>query len=482
MKHNTKTIVLSAVAVIIIGVVITGCLSLFRQPRPNVLLIVLDTARADHLSCYGYSRKTSPYIDTLGAEGIVYEFAYAPACWTLPSHASLFTGLEPLEAGATSETLHLPESNKTIAEMLSKAGYDTAAFVCNTWVSKERGFGQGFHEYYEMWRSTQTQGKVVHVSDVEAVTTEKVVTWLKEHTVKKDPFFLFINLNCVHLPYQPPEPHLSAFLSSDYADAESERISSIMSMWKHLAGELQLTERDYSIMRDLYDGEIAFADQCVKQITETLRSIKMLDNTIVIVTSDHGENLGEHDRIDHALSMYETTLHVPLIIRYPKRFEAGTRSKELISLVDIAPTLIDLCDVTSEQNNIINNQRSLAGNDFVNRPFVGAANERPMMGISIMKKNFPDFDTSIIDHRLGAIRTKNHKLLNNIGGTVELYDMIADPHEINDLSHTKVDIRNKLHHILNSWRNGLISGGQDQILQSQDEESLEILRSLGYVE
>ena len=482
MKYNTKKIVTLIIIVIVAGLTISACLLIFSRTRPNVLLIVLDTTRADHMSCLGYHRNTSPYIDALGAEGTVYEFAYAPACWTLPSHASLLTGLEPIEAGATSETLHLPESNETIAEILSKAGYDTAAFVCNSWVSKERGFGQGFDEYHEMWRDAHKKEAANHASNIDSITTKKVINWLKEYSNKRNPFFAFINLNCVHLPYRPPEPYLSDFLSSDYTETEVDRISNIMSMWKHLGGELVLTERDYAIMRDLYDGEIAFADYCAQQITEQLRTLKMLDDTIVIITSDHGENLGEHGRIDHTLSMYETTLHIPLIIRYPKRFEAGTRFKKLVSLVDIAPTLMDLCDVTLDQNNIIDKYGSLAGNDFLNRPFVGATNERPLMGISIMKKNYPDFDISTIDCRLGAIRTKDYKLLNNIGGTLELYDMEADPHEINDLSNSKVDIRNKLHHVLNSWRNGLISGSQDQILQSQDQESLEMLRSLGYVE
>jgi arylsulfatase A-like enzyme len=207
----------------------------------------------------------------------------------------------------------------------------------------------------------------------------------------------------------------------------------------------------------------------------------MLDETIVIVTSDHGESLGEHGRIDHTLNMYETTLHIPLVIRYPAAFEPGDRVQKLVSLVDIAPTLIDLCDI-KHQLDTKEEERSLSRPTFVDRSFVIATNERPLTGIKIMKKNYPDFDVSTIDYRLGAIRTKDYKLMNNIGGTIELYDMNEDPAEINDLGHAKVDIRDKLLHILTSWRKNMMSESQKQLHESQDQESLELLRSLGYVE
>lgn len=482
MKQSTKKVIIPIIAVLLLIAAMGGAyLLLFRQSQPNVVLIVLDTARADHFSHLGYPRNTSPYIDSLGTEGAVFEHAYAPACWTLPSHASLFTGLEPLEAGATSERLFLSESNITIAEILSEAGYDTAAFVCNSWVSKERGFAQGFEEFYEMWRSTYTKQVQAKVSKNEVATTEKIKNWLGDRAQKNEPFFAFVNLNCVHLPYRPPEPYLSDFLSSDYDKADITRISNIMSMWKHLAGEMVLTEHDYAIMRDLYDGEIAFADHCVKQMIERLRSLKLLDDTIVIITSDHGESLGEHGRIDHTLNMYETTLHVPLVIRYPKHFQAGRRVKKLVSLVDITPTLIDLCGA-EYQLNTKGEIRSLHREDMVNRPFVVATNERPLTGIAVMEKNFPDFDISTIDYRLGAIRAKDYKFLSNIGGSVELYDMNMDPHETNDISNTKPDIKNKLHHLLNSWRENLVSADDSSIFESQDQESLELLRSLGYIE
>jgi len=121
-----------------------------RTHKPNVVLIVLDTLRGDRLSCMGYNRPTTPHIDAIAAQGTLYTHAFSTCFWTLPAHASLFTGLHPLQAGATSETLHLPADNTTVAEALSGAGYRTAAYVCNSWVSKERGFSQGFGEYIEM--------------------------------------------------------------------------------------------------------------------------------------------------------------------------------------------------------------------------------------------------------------------------------------------------------------------------------------------
>ena len=245
MKYNTKLIGLAVVSVVIVGALFISISSLFKHKRPNVLLIVLDTTRADHLSCYGHDRKTSPYIDRLGSEGVIFDHAYAAACWTLPSHASLLTGLEPLEAGATSETLHLPESNKTIAEILNEAGYDTAAFICNSWVSKERGFGQGFDDYHEMWRASNNKHIIVSLSKSEVATTEKVKEWLNHRTDKQNPFFAFINLNGVHLPYQPPEPYRSDFLRDDYDKADIRPDAA-----------LELT-KVISAMRQVPDMEIA---------------------------------------------------------------------------------------------------------------------------------------------------------------------------------------------------------------------------------
>lgn len=462
---------------------LSGCGKQWRGRRPNVLLIVLDTARADRFSCMGYRRQTSPNIDSMAAEGTIYERACSTCCWTLPSHGSLFTGLYPTQAGATSETLQLPFFNTVLAGALKKAGYDTAAFSCNGWVSKERGFAQGFDEFHEMWRRENRPDVTQSQGPVELTTTERVTCWIEQRKAVKNPFYVFINFNCVHLPYQPPEPFLSRFVGNrGYNNEEVNRVAVVKSCWAYLGGEIKLSERDFRIMSDLYDGEVAFADQCVGQIVERLRDSGILDDTVVIVTSDHGENLGEHGRIDHMLSMYETTLHIPLFIRYPEQFRGGTRIDDLVSLVDIAPTILDLCGVQDGMEKLKPSETSLARDDRPHRAFVVAGNERPLTGIALMKDRYPSFDTSTIDYRMRAIRTDPYKLIWSISGGMELFDLQTDPGELHDLADTRVQARDKLHKMLTNWMNRVPSAGDISLLESRDKESLEILRSLGYVE
>lgn len=453
----------------------------YGKTRPNVLLIVLDTSRADRFSFLGYHRNTSPHIDALASEATVYERAYATNFWTLPSHASLFTGLYSSQAGATSETNHLPTFNTTLAELLKQVGYDTAAVSCNVWVCKDRGFGKGFNEFYEMWRAEHHPQVPNQPGVPEWAAMKKIPPWLEQRNAIQNPFFLFVNLNCAHMPYQPPQPFLSRFVEPGYNKIEVDSIASIKETWGHLTGELKLTERDFRIMNDLYDGEIAFADHCVGQIIDRLRALGILDDTVVIVTSDHGENLGDHGLTDHLFSMYETTLHVPLVIRYPKRFQIGVRINDLVSLVDVAPTILDLCGIHNGVKTMKPTISSLARKDRPRRTFIVAENERPLNAIAILKSYFPAFDTGAIDHRMRAIRTKQHKFIWNIDDGKELYDLQIDPEELNNLADEQTEICRNLHQTLNLWMNRIPSAGDVSLLESQDAESLEILRSLGYI-
>jgi len=476
----TRREVLSAVPALVFALAGYTFIRRLRKSRhrPNVLLIVLDTARADRFSYMGYSRKTTQHIDSLAREGVIYRRAYAPYCWTLPSHASLLTGLYPLQAGATSETLHLPHVNTTLAEVLANGGYETAAFTCNAWVSKERGFAKGFSEFHEMWRSENNPA----TGPLEIVATEKVLSWLKERKVKKKPFFLFINLNMVHLPYRPPEPFLSRFISRGYNNEEVNRMADVTSMWAHLAGRIEFDEKDFRILSDLYDGEIAFADDCVGQILDCLSGSGIMDETVMIVTSDHGENIGEHGRIDHNLSMYETTLHIPLIIRYPRLFKPGGVSGELVNLVDIAPTILDLCGFSGGKRTHSSVEMSLAREERPRRSFVVASNERPLSGIGLMKGKYPEFDTNSIDYKMRAIRTTRHKLIWNMGRNIELFELTTDADELHNLADKQVEVCKGLQKMLHDWMRQMRLHPDVTFFESRDIESLEVLRSLGYVE
>lgn len=462
------------------GLWLSGCSRFSSGKKPNVLLIVLDTARADRFSFMGYDKKTSPNIDALASDATVFERSYSTCCWTLPSHASLFTGLHPRQAGATSETLMLAQSNTTLAEMLAKNGYDTSAFVCNSWVSKERGFGKGFSDYFEMWRPENKTVIGSQDRSLEEAALRQGVKWI-EGRDKSNPFFMFFNLNGTHMPYRPPEPFLSKFAGNrGYNNEEVNRAAGIMSWWGHLAGEVKLSQRDFAIMSDLYDAEVGFADQLVGQIIDKMRTLGVLDDTLVIITSDHGENLGDHGMIDHMLSMYETTLHIPLLIRYPERFGSKIRQNQLVSNIDIFPTIADVCNI--KNNEVRVEKLSLANDDREGHKFIIASNERPLTGIALMKGRYPEFDTTKIDHKMRAIRTEQYKLIWDSSPRSEFYDLSEDKQELNDLSAVRIRDKKKLITILDNWDRHFAGGDETKMFESKDEQTLKILRSLGYVE
>ncbi|MGD2110534.1 MAG: sulfatase, partial [Phycisphaerae bacterium] len=385
---------------------ITACV--FGQPeaaskaekRPNVLLIVLDTTRPDFLSCYGYKKRTTGGIDRLARKATRYTKAFATDFWTLPSHASLLTGLYPSEAQATSETNHLPDRVTTIAETLQAAGYRTGAIVCNPWISGERGFSQGFSYFHEV-RPPEVIPSDFHVEQAGAY---KARDWLTEAAGGDQPFFFFANFNLPHLPYRPQPSILRQFQTQPWPEDHIDRLMKVSGMWSYLGGAIKLDEQDFAAMRDLYASEIHLADRFVHQLVYALDAAKVLGRTLVIVTSDHGENIGDHGMIDHLLSMYDSTIHVPLLIRYPKRFEKRAVKDELVSLVDIVPTILDVCGLANDTNKAHVAKHSLCSPDRERRTFVTAENERPVNGIQIMKKKYPEFDTEPIDRAMRMIR------------------------------------------------------------------------------
>ena len=464
-------------------ILIMACMTLGceRGGRPNVVLIVLDTLRGDRLSCMGYQRPTSPRIDALAAQGALYSRAFATCFWTLPSHASLFTGLHPVQAGATSETLHMPEDAVTVAEVLADAGYRTTAISCNSWVARERGFAQGFQEFVEMWRSENQTGGESAVRSLETMAVDKIEPWIASASDGDRPFFLFVNLNGVHLPYRPTDPYASQFLRAGSDMARVRELAEITSGWSHLVGETPLSETDYALLSDLYDGEVAWADALVGRVVDALARAGVLDDTIVIVTSDHGEHLGEKGKIDHMSTMYDPALHIPLVIRYPRAFAAGTRVDGLVSLVDIAPTLVDLCGAAGKAPTMRAETASLASKRRAPLEFILAGNERPMAGIKLLQTKYPGYDWQAIDYRMRCLRAPAHKLIWNENRSVELYDLARDSAEEANLAESRADMQRQMMAVLSKSYEKMGSTKEHFMFESSDREALELLRSLGYI-
>jgi arylsulfatase A-like enzyme len=251
-------------------------------------------------------------------------------------------------------------------------------------------------------------------------------------------------------------------------------------MWMYLGGATPLDESDFEIMRALYAAEVAMVDQKIGSLVKLLEAKQVLDETLIIITADHGENIGDHGMIDHLLSMYESTIQIPLVMRYPPRFTAGSVDPSLASQIDIMPTVIDVVGLGDLYPESV--EHSLANPDRQARNFVIAENDRPLQGMRVMRKRFPDFDVDVIDRRVRVLRTDQYKLIWYSDGDSQLFDLEADPAEAHDLSATHPELRNRLLAQLKDWMEARADGKSPKPFETSDPEAIEQLKILGYIE
>ncbi|MBI5410268.1 MAG: sulfatase, partial [Nitrospirae bacterium] len=304
--------------------------------KPNVLFIVMDTTRADHLSCYGYNRKTSPYLDRIAGEGALFKNAVSTSGWTLPSHVSMFTGLFPLEHGTGHVTPHLPEEIETLTGLLKEQGYATLGYSNNPWVSFFTGLSRKFDDFQVGWKRNEHRyfyksayDRLLEISKKSdpdwatndhgaARTTRYVSEWMEKNAGA--PFYVFINYMEPHLPYDPPPPYNSLFMPDGVSSEELRKFSPPPEDIRTLMVQRERGEKELAVINALYDGELNYLDGRIWKLYEKLKELNVLDNTMIIITSDHGDNLGEHGIVGHAYGLFNTLIDVPLIIRYPKYF------------------------------------------------------------------------------------------------------------------------------------------------------------------
>jgi arylsulfatase A-like enzyme len=303
------------------------------QVKPNILFYVIDTLRADHLSGYGYGRRTSPNIDALARDGVSFSAVVAQSSWTRPAVATLLTGLNPPLHGAVSLRDSLRPDVPTMATLLQGAGYATAAFVTNYNVAARWGLQRGFAEY--RYLPEDEHGATVHVR-ADALNRE-VFAWLDQHrTAASQPFFLYVHATDPHAPYTPPV---------EYA----ERMRSVAGSAENAAGLLPRLRRDPGAattdevqrLVDAYDGEIAFVDHEFGELVAKLRAMGLWDATLVVLTADHGEEFHDHGAFEHGRTLFQELIHVPLVMRFPDGAGRGTRFEPMVRQADVLPTMLD---------------------------------------------------------------------------------------------------------------------------------------------
>jgi len=388
--------------------------------RPNIILVSIDSLRADHLGSYGYARDTSPFLDRLAREGARFENAISTTSWTLPAHAAMFTGLQDSVHGLVDNGLRLAEEHLTLAEILRKEGYDTAGFFGGPYLHPTFGVAQGFDVYEscmttiadhtgdaDVRNSARMEFAPSHADVTGPETRKRVLRWAQERNGEA-PYFLFIHLWDVHYDFIPPLEYVERF-SPDYRGSIDGRLISNPAIHPGMAKE------DLEHVIALYDAEIRFTDDTLAGIVADLEEHGMMQNTLLIVTADHGEEFFEHGLKGHNKSLFEEVLRVPLIVHWPGRVAAGQVEMTQVQIIDLLPTLAAAAGAPGPF--------AVQGRDL--GPLFEGRTLAPKDALS---------ELLIEGGRVRALRSNERKLIEmSRGGAAYLFDLRRDPKELNPI-------------------------------------------------
>jgi arylsulfatase A-like enzyme len=412
--------------------------------NPNIILIVMDAVRADHLSCYGYSVPTTPGLDEIAAKGLIFDRAFAAAPWTPPSHASLFTGTYPARHGVdVGENLYLSSLYPTMAEILSRNGYATLGILPDAHLSAARGFSRGFTDFVETFRmpyvaldyhsATSLLRNLILGRDARAYHSSRLLKqWLhKQVSSGTQPFFAFINYKTAHNSYRSPLPFRSRFKIAPATGQDPRKLRYYANggAYPYMAGGLDMTERDMQVVQSWYDGAIAYLDHSIRDLQQCLRELGVYDDTLMIVTADHGENFGDHGLGYHLFCLYDSLIRVPLLIIYPRLGERGKRIQSLVSLTDVLPTVLELIGCDLDEYPALQGKSLLPFDGSEVHGHILAEFGRPQYMLKRLAARYPEHSFSRYDKGLQCIRTAELKLIVGSDGSEELYHLDEDPAE-----------------------------------------------------
>lgn len=444
---------------------------------PNIILIIMDSAAAKHSSLYRYHRKTTPCLERIAEEGVLHRRCFSPAFWTLPSHASLFTGLYPSEHGCDGGNKKFTANHYSIVEILKSLGYKTIGITSNPLVSQHTGFNRGFDEFHEMWLLLNSN-KLLHARNLIKESKEKVkgelnrfINLLKiskaqrnylipfkllinqaysklrgvEYIIHKSsthatlralrlskriinktqqtPIFLFINFMQTHNDFNPPRKF------DRFMKIHPELKKEIMKKdeYDHYAFSMH-DDKTLEALNALYDGEMLFLDSVIFDLYSFLKERNILDNIILIITSDHGELIGEHGHVGHQFSLYNELLHVPLIIKYPGDFGLKKEVDEIVQTHDIFSTISEVVEspfpIPESSVSLLSSHREFALSQSLDVRFK----------IEACKKRNPSFKKKdFMQPQISVITKDMLKLIRGADGSIELYDLNKDLYETKNL-------------------------------------------------
>ncbi len=462
----------------LVGVVAGGCRShvdAARRPT-NLVLVVVDTLRWDHTSPAGYPRDTTPFLAHLATESVVFEAASSPTSSTAPAVATLFTGLYPSRHGLRKNGESFSLTIPALASELGSHGYRTSAVVSSFVLNRRFGWARGFENYddsfdpqhatvqVEQWSGFDVDGGVL---DQRAhIATDKALDVLDRLTAGQDtPFFLFVHYFDPHTPYVPPERFRNAFRTG------APETPDPLQEWL-----------------DLYDAEILFTDTEIERLVASLQARHLLDSTLLVVTSDHGEGFMEHGFTHHGIGIWEEFVSVPLLVRLPGGHHGGLRITEPVSLADVAPTLADLLGFSWSGPTDGRSLRPLWEDPGARRRNWGRRpifyERRTYQEGATCRYNLPPWITTGRDQPVTTpalgVRVGAWKYLEGPEpGNRELYDLETDPHEENDLSLARKEIVEEMRLLLGQHLREAAKAGRPRTMLSEEDRAR--LRSLGYL-
>jgi arylsulfatase A-like enzyme/Tfp pilus assembly protein PilF len=399
----------------------------------NLILIIIDTLRADHLGCYGYDNVETPAIDDLARKGFLFSHAYCQVPITFPSHVSIFTSTYPFYHGAKDNGRYIIDDGFiTLAELLKQNDYSTAAFIGAFPLDSRFGLHQGFELYDDFInRKDQETKRLVFAERKAADVLEPALEWLREKHRQK--FFLWLHFFDPHNPYSPPEPFRSKYKNSPY------------------------------------DGEIAYVDSIIKNLFVEMEKLKIDRNTIIVLTSDHGEGLGEHEEDTHGLLLYNSTLHIPLIIKVPQFSAMPAVIPNLVRSIDIMPTILDLLKIKKPETQI-------QGKSLL--PLMLHKEQMNKTEFSYFETYYPQLNYNW--SALSGIMNLEWKLI--LGPKPELYHLKDDPLELINVYHKEKDKFRELREVMEmTIAKNTPSIKADVHQMELDAETRKKLKSLGYM-
>jgi arylsulfatase A-like enzyme len=497
------------------------------MPQSNILFLVLDAVRTDHCSTYGYERETTPTMSVLADEGVQYDHALAPSIWTPTVHGAIFTGRYPSHTGIYGNSLGIPDDIETMPETLQRQGYRTFAASAGAHIRRDRGYARGVDDYVETRRigldldffrkalSDRSFAKQVGFTltrgpdDKTRYKYDRLQRFIDGAIDDGNPFFGFINAKTAHQPFNPPRPYKRMFREGferpgfeflermmDWAGFDTQQLPGVdMEKLRHvshdggdgvLAGEIEMTDEEWDVIEAWYDGAIRYLDDLVGELVAFLKDRGAYDDTLIVLTSDHGDHFGDHGLTSHAFSLYDTLLHVPMVIKPPGGTPAGRRIDDQVSLVDLHPTFLDTAGAESPAYELATSLLGFEERQYHEYTFAEYAGFDGM--IERLERKYPDFDASRFARPLQAVRDDEHKLIVTMDGDAEpgdgdwereLYAWRDDPRETTDLTEEHSEIADRLVTTLREHLPPLESPGA---FETPDDPELESqLEDLGYL-